>query len=297
MTKGRLVTGRGDTVDDERGRFLAGKSLTRTQAGAVLLRMPTRRGNQQTGEREMRQMEPNRSRRLSLLSVLGLIPLVVSASVAFGASTPSVSFNSSTYDFGVVAANSNASHTFVLTNSGGKVTGTIKVDLSDVNQDASHVSTFSKIADTCTGAKLAPKKSCSVIVQYSPTASGSHEGAQLFARDIKPSTTFDAFVDIAAGVSEGCGSLNEGPLRGSYVSAGLSATFKAGETMTMSAGEPSIGNPTGLSLSVNSVDVDTEAYPGTVHYTIPADGTYGVGWTILPVLIGVGATWTVSCAA
>jgi hypothetical protein len=239
----------------------------------------------------MRQMQPKR-RGLLLLTVLGLAPLAASVPTAVGVNTPSVAFNPSTYDYGPVAANTTASKTFVLTNSGGKATGTLKVDL------LSDSSTFSKTADTCTGAKLTPKKSCSVTVQYAPTTSGTHDSAQLFAGDIKPSSTFNAFANITGGVSPGCAELNDAAMwDGAYISGGLDFSFKAGETMTMSAGDPTTGSPTGISLTVNSAVVDTDTYPGTVQYTIPADGDYAVRWTTEPSNAGVIGTWTVSCTA
>ena len=241
-------------------------------------------------------MQPKLNRRLPLLFVMGLVALVVSAAAAIGANSPTVSvaFNPSTFDFGAVAANTAASQTFVLTNSGAKATGTIKVDLSDVNVE--EVGIFSMAADTCTGSKLSPKKSCSVTVQYAPTTAGSHSAAQVFARDIKPSTTFNAFVNIVAGVSEGCAALNSSLFDGLAQGGGMGPfLFKAGETMSMSAAEPSVNSPTGLSLTVNASVVGSASYPGTVRYTIPADGDYSAGWVLAPA--GAGATYTVSCTA
>jgi len=248
---------------------------------------------------EMRKMQPTLDRRLLLLSVMGLVAMVASAATAIGANSPtiSVAFNPPTFDFGVVAANTVASHTYVLTNSGTKATGTIKVDLSDVNPD--ELGIFSMTADTCTGTKLSPKKSCSVTVQYAPTTAGTHSAAQVFARDLKPSTTFNAFVNIVGGVSEGCATVNGTTggvtFNGLAQNAGVGPVpFKAGEKLTMAAGEPSLDSPTGLALIVNTLQVDTEPYPGTLHYTIPTDGDYSVGWEALPFGSGAAATWTVS---
>jgi hypothetical protein len=237
-------------------------------------------------------MQPKRNRRLLVLSLMGLVPLVVSAATAIGANSPtiSVAFSPATFDYGPVTANTTAQHTYVLTNSGTKATGTIKVDLTDSNPD--EVGIFSTTADTCTGSKLSPKKSRSVTVQYAPTTTGSHSAASLFARDIKPSTTFNALATILGGVSAGCATVNAPSLDGSYVSFGSQAmAFKAGETLTLSAGDPSAGGATGISLTVGAVESDVP-YPGTVQYTIPADGNYVFGWTTQPA---VGATWTANC--
>jgi hypothetical protein len=99
-------------------------------------------------------------------------------------------------------------------------------------------------------------------------------------------------VPAPARASAGCDGLNDPFFDQYYGSAEFNAGFAAGEQLTMTAGEPSSGSPTQVTLSVNSVLVDSP-YPGTAQYTIPASGTYNVGWGVGP---SKDASWSVSCA-
>jgi hypothetical protein len=246
-------------------------------------------------ERKMQKMRRDRTR-LLLLTLLGLA-VTASVSTALGANPPMVTFNPSTYDFGAVAVGSTVSKTFTLTNAGGKTTGTVNVTLSDARPDLP--TTFSKTADSCTGTKLAPRKSCSVTVRYAPTASGVHNAAQLLAFDTKPTTGLNATANITGGASTGCALINSTG-QGLYERDSGEETFRQGETLTVSAADPNQGvTPTGISLTVtpagttSSVPTDTDGYPGTVQYTFPASGTYDWHWEAEPA--GSGATWTATC--
>ena len=70
--------------------------------------------------------------------------------------------------------------------------------------------------------------------------------------------------------------------------------FAAGDTISFaatSATPPS--NPAAyVSLSVDSVVVDTAVFPGTVEYTFATSGVHGVEWDVF--FFG-NASWTVSC--
>ena len=142
----------------------------------------------------MRQMQGKRRRRLLLTGVLGVVALAISATTAFGVNEPSMAFNPSSWDYGVVAPNTTASQTFLLTNRKG-ATGALTVGLSGS-------STFSITADSCSGTKLAANKSCSVTVRFAPTAAGTHETASILAISNKP--LLNASVTLVGGVSEGC---------------------------------------------------------------------------------------------
>jgi sugar lactone lactonase YvrE len=99
------------------------------------------------------------------------IVLAVAVMVPFAAAAPppptltwSPATNGS-YDYGSVAAGQTASQTFSLTNSGRRATGGLTVTLS-----GSPAVTIT--ADGCSGRSLGPLKSCTVAVQFAPTASG-----------------------------------------------------------------------------------------------------------------------------
>jgi hypothetical protein len=68
-------------------------------------------------------------------------------------------------------------------------------------------------------------------------------------------------------------------------------SFFAGETVTMTAGEPA-GDPAVIQLLVDSTEVDRSAFPGTLTYTFPADRNSFLQWNADNFQ---NATWTVSC--
>jgi Ca2+-binding RTX toxin-like protein len=102
----------------------------------------------------------------------------------------------------------------------------------------------------------------------------------------------------AQSLSPGCEDANDPIYDGLYRVAGwlLTRDFAAGERLSASAGPPTqftqFGTPTTVTLSVNGVDVDTAAFPGTVEYAFPAAGAFGALWNIDS---GAEATWTVGC--
>jgi Cep192 domain 4 len=116
-------------------------------------------------------------KRLFLLLVAALA--LLAPAVGQAASGPAIAFTPSSNDYGTIDANTTASETFTLRNSGGKATSALKVMLTGS-------SAFSLTADGCNGTSLGPKKSCSVTVQYEPTAAGSTDSATLTASSKKP---------------------------------------------------------------------------------------------------------------
>jgi hypothetical protein len=113
-----------------------------------------------------------RRRPLPVLAALGLVCLAVLVPMASGAPAPSVAFAPSSWDYGTVDANTIATKTFVLRNSGGASTGELAVSLTGS-------SAFGVTANTCTGRGLGPEKTCSVTVQYAPTGAGSTDNGTL----------------------------------------------------------------------------------------------------------------------
>ncbi len=105
------------------------------------------------------------------------------------------------------------------------------------------------------------------------------------------------------GPSQGCNTFNDPTWEdflGQSGSLGAPMAFHAGETITVRAGEPTAdATPTATELyfdigpaGSNKV-VDSGAFPATLTYTMPADGTHNGGFRV-----DAGqATWHLSCTA
>ena len=102
-------------------------------------------------------------------------------------------------------------------------------------------------------------------------------------------------------LSAGCEALNDPAYDAQYdqESLGTGMFFSAGERITITASNPSSGDPTEIFLLVfdaqNPSDppLSTE-FPGTVAYTLPFDNDLVVAWSVGPA--GATATFEVSCA-
>ena len=225
-------------------------------------------------------------KRLFLLLVAALALLVPLVGQAAGG--PAIAFNPSPYDYGTIDANTTASQSFTLRNSGAKATAALNVALTGS-------SAFSITANTCTGTSLGPKKSCSVTVQYAPTTDGSSDAGTLTAMSKKPSANASASLTGRTNGSE-CDSFNDPLFDGLYGALGTSGTFAAGDTLRLSAGEPE--NPghfptTQIILSVDESFAGSAPFPdGTIVYTFTADDFHTLQWNS----DSGGVTWTVSCA-
>ena len=216
----------------------------------------------------MRQMRTVSVIGWSLAFLLGLVALAMSATTTFAANEPSITFDAATYDYGNIAANTPVSQTFVLTN-GKRATGELTVSLTGS-------AAFTKTIDGCTGTRLPANKSCSVTVQYTRATMLTFDSAALFAASNKP--LLNAFVTLTGGLSEGCAQVNDVQFDGAYINAGVNLPFKAGEVLAMSSDVPTDGTPAQVILKVGTDVVDTADFPGTVEYTIPAGGSYAIGW-------------------
>jgi len=214
---------------------------------------------------------------------------LLAPAVGQAASGPAIAFNPSSNDYGTIDANTTASQTFVLRNSGGKATSALQVTLTGS-------SAFSVTSDGCTGRSLGPRKSCSVTVQYKPTAVGSADSATLTASSKKPLATASALLTGKTNGSD-CDAFNDDPFFNRlYGALGTSGTFAAGDVLTLSAGEPENPGPfptTQIILSVDESFAASAPFPGgTIVYTFATDGFYTLQWNS----DSGGVTWTVSCA-
>lgn len=76
----------------------------------------------------------------------------------------------------------------------------------------------------------------------------------------------------ASAASNGCNAVNT-PVLGNQDSYTLSFyTFDAGDTVSLTAVDPSSGGPTAVEILVDGTVVATQPYPGTVSYVIPTTG-------------------------
>ena len=90
--------------------------------------------------------------------------------------------SSGTYSYGTVTVSHTASRVFTLTNTGGSVSGALKIKLTGS-------AAFKKTANTCTGRSLGPRKSCQVTVRYAPEITGQADTATLTASSPKAAAT------------------------------------------------------------------------------------------------------------
>lgn len=117
--------------------------------------------------------------------VVLLVAAVALASWAPGAAAksgpPALAFSPSPYDYGSVTVNQTASQAFTLENTGGTATSALKLAVSGSSQ-------FTITSDGCSATSLGAGKSCTVQVQFAPTATGG-ASATLTATSNKPAAT------------------------------------------------------------------------------------------------------------
>ena len=151
-------------------------------------------------------------------------------------SPPSLGWTPSTaggFDFGLVGVGKTATQTFTLSNSGGSASAALTITLSDA-------AGLSLTEDNCTGTSLGPGKSCTVTVEYAPTASGPTR-ATLNAQGKKAAATADltltggaALMFVADGpAAPGLSGLNESPQHPESTATGTTTVFWDTTTSTM----------------------------------------------------------------
>ena len=100
-------------------------------------------------------------------------------------------------------------------------------------------------------------------------------------------------------LSAGCARLNDPSWDGSYTRHGEGALpFNAGDRITVTAGEPTIGTPTQIFLFVGptvtiGTPVTTAPFFASLEYVVPVAVTADIG---VEVTRNTGVTFTVSCA-
>jgi hypothetical protein len=165
-----------------------------------------------------------------------------------------------TYSYGTLTVGQTASQTFTLLNSGGANTSALTITLTGP-------STFTKIGDACTGAKLKPDTSCNVIVRYAAATSSQNDSATLTAASGKPSATVSLALKGA--------SAKASPAIATTPSAGGTV---GSTTVTDTATLPGGYNPTGtitFNLYGPSTTASCSGTPaGTGKVTVSGDGGY-----------------------
>jgi len=94
-------------------------------------------------------------------------------------------------------------------------------------------------------------------------------------------------------LSDGCDFVNSDIFDAQYGSVGpIMRVFATNERILLSTASPiSTGTPTTTSLFINSTEVDTDGFPGTVSYQFLGDGSAQVDWEI----DSGNVTWTAEC--
>jgi hypothetical protein len=202
--------------------------------------------------------------------------LIVSAAVGKPGGPPSISWSPATsgsFDFGTVGVGDVQSQTFTLTNKGGSASAALKVSLSGP-------ATFTVTSDGCTGTSLGPRKSCTVTVQYAPTASGISDPGTLTVSGKKAAATASLtlmaralFEFVATGPNApNLSPLNENPPHLS--SSGMGTAFVTWDTTT---------NLMTVQVAFSGLTTGTTA--SHIHCCVAPPNNVGVATTV-PTFIG-----------
>ena len=108
-------------------------------------------------------------RRAAVVAGAVMVALASAAGVAAASPVPpGLAFSPSPFDYGQVTVGQAPAPTqvFTLTNAGGSASTMLTVTVAGS-------AAFTITADTCTGTSLGPRKSCTVTVQFAPTATGA----------------------------------------------------------------------------------------------------------------------------
>src|SRR5262245_45515112 len=216
-------------------------------------------------------MRNRRSRIIGALAACAVTVLVVAVAGQAGG-PPSLAWSPSTNDsfgFGLVGVGKTVSQTFTLTNSGGSASAALTVTLTGPPE-------LSITEDTCSETSLGPRKSCTVTVEYAPTASGPARAATLDASGKKEEATAELALTGSAALQfvadgpavPGLSGLNESPQHPESTATGTTMVFWDTTTSTMTV----IVDFTGLTTP------NTAAH---IHCCVAAaGGTAGVATTV-----------------
>jgi hypothetical protein len=98
----------------------------------------------------------------------------------------------------------------------------------------------------------------------------------------------------AAAASNGCDAVNSVTLGIAAGQSFVGYSFDAGDTVSLTAADPSSGSPSAVQILVDGTVVATEPYPGTASYVIPTTGLINT----LTFIVSPGtATLDIACIA
>src|SRR5262245_10276311 len=177
-----------------------------------------------------------RRTRFSGAVVASAVVVLVVAVAGQAGGPPSLAWSPSTsdsFDFGLTGVGKTATQTFTLINSGGSASAALTVTLTGPEA-------FAITEDNCSDTSLGPRKSCTVTVEYAPTASGPGS-ATLNASGKKATATADlgltgsaALMFVADGpAAPGLSGLNESPAHPESTATGSTTVFWDTTTSTM----------------------------------------------------------------
>jgi hypothetical protein len=198
--------------------------------------------------------------------------LLVVAATGFAGGPPSLGWSPSSgggFDYGSVQVGKDSSQTFTLENSGGSASAAITATLTGS-------SSFSITDDSCTGTSNGPGKSCTVTVDYAPTASAGTETATLNAKGRKAAadanitlTGRGVLVFVASGpAARGISPANENPSH-----AALSTASGTG-TVTYDVAAHT------MKVDVTFTGLTTPNTAAHIHCCVASPGNIGVATTV-----------------
>jgi len=214
-------------------------------------------------------MRNRRSRIIGALAACAVTVLVVAVAGQAGG-PPSLAWSPSTDDsfgFGLVGVGKTVSQTFTLTNSGGSASAALTVTLTGPPE-------LSITEDNCSETSLGPRKSCTVTVEYAPTASGPAGAATLNASGKKEEATADLALTGSAALqfvadgpaAPGLSGLNENPPHPESTATGTTTVFWDTTTSTMT-------------VIVKFDGLTTPNTAAHIHCCVTAPGNAGVATT------------------
>src|SRR6185437_9230526 len=125
---------------------------------------------------------PRRVAAATVAAAAVVAALAAAGPAAAKAKPPALAFTPSSYDYTQVTTGQTASHTFILTNTGKRASGALRLRLAGA-------AAFSITGNTCSRKSLRPGKSCTVRVRFAPTSSGTVTATLTAVGKKKPAAT------------------------------------------------------------------------------------------------------------
>ena len=193
--------------------------------------------------------------------------------------SPTTSSPPAAYDYGTLSLGATPSVTFTLANSGGSASGALAVALDNMTGTAFSIPAG---GDHCSGRSLGPNKSCTVTVQFAPTATGVVT-ASLKATGAKPAgTATDALSGTGAQTVPGAPT----GVKATATNAGATVSWTppdnggsaiVGDFVTIFSGSTQVGFRTSRGCCVTGAAVTGLTNGTTYTFTVSAFNVLGAG--------------------